>query len=209
MFVPTCEAEFKSISKHHEKSTDESKGTNISAHQEELNKDVYCKDFNDPTIDTNDYSESDSGIQQHYETTADFIALQQQHMYQEDETGYSYYYEDVEYDEDENDSDDESDEELEEYNHPVQAMADPSFYAHNDEYLKNFVENTFICEENDAGVATYPTSNQEPELAPAAEVQTELNLTPSSSPESEHSIAECEEAEQELIVAKVRFCYWA
>ena len=211
MFVPTCEAEFENISENHEKSVDELEGTNISGRKEELNKEVYCDDFDDQTIDTNEYSESDSGIQQHYETTADFIALQQQHMYQEDETGYSYYYEDVEYDEDENDSDDESDEELEEYNHPVQAMADPSFYAHNDEYLKNFVENTFNCDENNAGIVTSSISNQESDLPMerAAEIQTELNESPSSNPESEHSIAECKENEQELIAARVRFCYLA
>ena len=209
--VAPREAEFESMSKHHEKSLNEMEGTNISAHKKELSQDVYCKDSEDQTIENNEYSESDSGIQRHFETTADFIALQQQHMYQEEETGYSYYYEDVEYDEDENDSDDEDDDELEEYNHHVQAMADPSFYAHNDEYLKSFVENTFICEVNDAGVDASPILNQESEAAfePASQAQTELNQSDSSNPQSEHSIADNEENGQELIAARVRISYIA
>ena len=76
--------------------------------------------------DHNEHSESDSGIQQHYESM-DFTS---QNMYQ-DEAGYSYYYEDVHYD-DEDDSD--SDEELEEYNHTGYQISDSHLYSSIDGY---------------------------------------------------------------------------
>ena len=90
--------------------------------------------FDEHSMDHNEGSESDSGIQQHYETT-DFLS----HNIYEDESGYSYYYEDVHYDEeDENESD--SDEELEVYNHTAHSEPEAYLYAARTEYTHDPVE---------------------------------------------------------------------
>merc|ERR1719322_2401319 len=82
--------------------------------------------------DHNEHSESDSGIQQHYESM-DFTS---QNMYQ-DETGYSYYYEDVHYDEDD---DSDSDEELDEYSHVGNQVQDIHPYSSYNEYANKMAE---------------------------------------------------------------------
>ena len=91
--------------------------------------------FGEQSVDPNECSESDSGIQQHYETT-DFLS----HNSYEDEAGYSYYYEDVHYDEeDENESD--TDDELEVYNQIVNSKPEAYLYAARTEYTNDPVEN--------------------------------------------------------------------
>ena len=58
----------------------------------------------------------------------------------QDESGCSYYYEDVHYDEgDENDSD--SDEELDVYNHTEYSESEAYLYAARSEYSKDHMEN--------------------------------------------------------------------
>ena len=89
--------------------------------------------------DHNEHSESDSGIQQHYESM-DFTS---QNMYQ-DETGYSYYYEDVHYDE-EDDSD--SDEELDEYSHAGNQVQDIHPYSSYNQYANDQAEGIYNSQE--------------------------------------------------------------
>ena len=91
--------------------------------------------FDDNSVDPNEFSESDSGIQQHYES----MEFPSQNMYQ-DESGYSYYYEDVHYDEED---DSESDEELEEYSHTSHQPLSSHLYASCNEYTNEQIENIY------------------------------------------------------------------
>ena len=111
----------------------------INASEIELIEDNGETKFDETFGDHNEHSESDSGIQQHYESM-DFTS---QNMYQ-DETGYSYYYEDVRYDE-EDDSD--SDEELDEYSHVGNQVQDIHDYSSYNEYANNMEEGTYNSQE--------------------------------------------------------------
>ena len=95
--------------------------------------------FDENFCDHNEHSESDSGIQQHYESM-DFTS---QNMYQ-DEAGYSYYYEDVHYDE-EDDSD--SDEELDEYSHVGNQVQHIHPYSSYNEYANDEAEAIYNSQE--------------------------------------------------------------
>jgi len=97
------------------------------------------KKFDENFCDHNEHSESDSGIQQHYESM-DFTS---QNMYQ-DEAGYSYYYEDVHYDE-EDDSD--SDEELDEYSHVGNQVQHIHPYSSYNEYANDEPEAIYNSQE--------------------------------------------------------------
>ena len=110
---------------------------------EQTEDEVLDTAFDESSMDHNQYSESDSGIQQHYETT-DFLS---DNTYQ-DESGYSYYYEDVHYyEEGENDSDSDDDE-LEEYNHHAHSDSQAYIYSATTENSKDPVENIHICPED-------------------------------------------------------------
>ena len=101
--------------------------------EQQIEDEIVETTFDDHSGDHNEFSESDSGIQQHYET----VEFPSQHMYQ-DESGYSYYYEDVHYDEED---DSEGDEELEEYSHPRHQQLNSHPYASCNEYTNDQIEN--------------------------------------------------------------------
>ena len=136
-----CNIDVENIGTSEEKyqkncSTDLTSNDNVCLPETEQNEDeVIDTAFDEHSMDHNECSESDSGIQQHYETT-DFLS---HNMYQ-DETGYSYYYEDIHYDDEEENGSD-SDEELEEYNHPTPSESDAYVYAARTEYTNDPVEN--------------------------------------------------------------------
>jgi len=94
---------------------------NISEH---LNN---SRDVEDQSPDHNEFSEGNDDLQHQYKATN----FAENSMYQ-DEVGYSYYYEDVNYDEDGEHNSDEGDDELEEYSQLVTDQHD--YYAN---YTRN------------------------------------------------------------------------
>ena len=116
-------------------------------------------------VDQNECSESDSGIQQHYESM-DFAS---QNMYQ-DESGYSYYYEDVHYDEDD---DSESDEELEEYSHLGNQISSSHLYPSLNAYTKEQVESIYELPTQEVNNIAHEHFNEE--YAENYDIQNEKN----------------------------------
>ena len=118
------------------KSTKSSECNTDSNKKENIAERFNSCDLDDQSLDNNDFSRRDDGIQDHYETT-NFV---ENGIYQ-DQFGYSYHYEDVDYDENDENNSDESDDELEEY---AQSGTDQQeYYASNTNCTRNPVEDMY------------------------------------------------------------------